>query len=200
MTDPTTPASQTPSSDTPAVVPPAPPPVAAHWEAPPAEPGPAPGIEFGGFGERLLAYIIDGIILTVVIGGLLVVGFIIAGVNTDFRVDPTTGEIVPGSVEFDPGAWLILGLLFLIATVLGILYFPWFWARGGQTPGMRPFRLYVVRDSDGSRIGWGPALLRVIGFWVSSVVFYVGFIWILIDKRRRGWHDLIAGTVVIKRT
>ena len=200
MTDPTTPAPQSAPPDVPTAATPTPTSSSVPWQAPPAEPGPAPGVEFGGFAERLLAYILDGIILAIVVGGLVLIGFVIAGINTDFRIDPTTGEIIPGSVEFDSTAWLVFGLLVLVATVIGILYFPWFWARGGQTPGMRPFRLSVVRDSDGSPIGWGTALLRVLGFWVSSAVFYLGFIWILIDKRRRGWHDLIAGTVVIKRT
>ena len=63
---------------------------------------------------------------------------------------------------------------------------------------MRPFRLRVVRDRDGSAFGWGTALLRLVGLYVASAVFYLGFIWIFIDKRRRGWHDLIAGTVVVK--
>jgi len=38
---------------------------------------------------------------------------------------------------------------------------------------------------------------RRIGFWVSHLVFYLGFIWIFVDKRRRGWMDLIGGTVVV---
>ncbi len=56
----------------------------------------------------------------------------------------------------------------------------------------------VVRDRDGGPITWGPAILRLIGYYVSALVFYIGYIWIFIDKRKRGWHDLIAGTVVIK--
>jgi uncharacterized RDD family membrane protein YckC len=64
---------------------------------------------------------------------------------------------------------------------------------------MRPFDLRVVRDSDGGPIGWGTALLRLVGLWVAGVVFYIGFIWVFIDKRRRGWQDLIAGTIVVKR-
>ena len=44
----------------------------------------------------------------------------------------------------------------------------------------------------------GAAILRLIGYWISAIVFYIGYIWIFIDKRKRGWHDLIAGTVVIK--
>ena len=62
---------------------------------------------------------------------------------------------------------------------------------------MKAAGIRVVNDRDGSRIGWGAALLRLVGFWVSGAVFYLGFIWILIDSRRRGWHDLLAGTCVI---
>ena len=42
------------------------------------------------------------------------------------------------------------------------------------------------------------AILRLVGYWVSGFVFYLGYIWIFVDKRKRGWFDLIAGTVVIK--
>jgi uncharacterized RDD family membrane protein YckC len=41
------------------------------------------------------------------------------------------------------------------------------------------------------------AILRWIGFYISHLVFHLGFIWIFIDGRRRGWMDLIAGTVVV---
>ncbi len=87
----------------------------------------------------------------------------------------------------------ILGLAVLF------LYFPFFWAGSGRTPGMRPFGLYVVRDADGSTFGWGTALLRLLGLYVAGSLFYLGFLWIFVDARRRGWQDLIAGTVVIKR-
>ena len=60
-------------------------------------------------------------------------------------------------------------------------------------------QLDVVRDRDGSEIGWGTALLRLVGLWIAALVFYIGFIWVFIDQRRRGWHDLIAGTVVVKQ-
>ena len=61
------------------------------------------------------------------------------------------------------------------------------------------FGLFVVRDVDGGPISGGQALLRLVGYWVSGLVFYLGFIWVFVDKRRRGWHDLIAGTVVVQR-
>ena len=63
---------------------------------------------------------------------------------------------------------------------------------------MKMMGIRVVRDRDGGPITSGQAILRLIGYWVSGLVFCLGYLWILIDKRRRGWHDLIAGTVVVE--
>ena len=161
-----------------------PPVVAVPWAAPVEPSGPAPGIDFAPHGPRLLAYLIDGLILTVIWFVLFVPTFL---VFADQAGRPDTAAIV---------LFVVVVLVYLLI-VLG--YFPFFWARGGQTPGMRPFRLWVVRDKDGGSFGWGTASLRVLGLYVASSVFYLGFIWIFIDKRRRGWHDLIAGTVVVRR-
>ena len=90
-------------------------------------------------------------------------------------------------------------LLVIAIFVVTIGYFPFFWARGGATPGMKMFGLFVVRDVDGGPISGGQAVLRLVGYWVSGLVFYLGYIWVFVDKRRRGWHDLIAGTVVVQR-
>jgi len=43
------------------------------------------------------------------------------------------------------------------------------------------------------------ALMRLLGYWINGFVFYIGFAWVLIDNRRRGWHDIVGGTVVIQR-
>jgi uncharacterized RDD family membrane protein YckC len=138
-----------------------------------------------------VAYILDSILIGVIITALLLIGFIVLG----------SGTTVVGNevATVTPAAATGFSLIAIISLVIAILYFPFFWARGGQTPGMRPFGLRVVRDRDGSSIGWGTAFLRLIGLWVAAAVFYIGYIWIFIDKRRRGWQDLIAGTVVVKR-
>jgi len=147
----------------------------ASWQAPEPEGGPAPGIAFASPGARLVGYIVD-----ILIQGVL---FVVLAVLT----------VVLGVVFF-PLA--ILSALAIVALAVG--YFPYFWATSGQTPGMAIMKIKVVRDADGGPISWGPAILRLIGFWVSSLVFYIGFIWIFVDKRRRGWMDLIAGTVVVE--
>ena len=167
-----------------------PPPPPVSWEAPEPEAGPAPGVEFAPHGARLVAYIIDSIIVTVVIIAFFVVGSALLASGATVQGNEVT------SVSTAAGAGFTIFLF--LGAIVGFLYFPFFWARGGQTPGMRPFGLRVVRDRDGGPIGWGTALLRLIGLWVAALVFYIGYIWIFIDKRRRGWHDLIAGTVVVK--
>ena len=86
----------------------------------------------------------------------------------------------------------------LVYFAFTLVYFPYFWARGGQTPGMRTLHIKVVRDADGGPVSFGSAILRLIGYWINNLLFYIGFLWILVDKRRRGWHDLIAGTCVVE--
>jgi len=160
------------------------------WQAPTDVGGPAPGVEWAGYGERLVAYIIDGLVLAVIFVVLSIV--LIAGIvdSVDFSD--------PANPEFGGAAIGAVVLWTLALFIVSILYFPFFWAQGGQTPGMRAFGIRVVRDRDGARIGWGSALLRLLGYWVSGVVFYIGYVWMFFDSRRRGWHDLIAGTVVVK--
>lgn len=186
-----------------AASPPPPPPVATApaWPPPPAAMpagpiGPAPGVQFAGHGARLGAYILDAILVGIVVSVLLLVvmipliGALAGAVGSDGEVD--SGDL--GALGASAG-FFIVGVV--VIGVFSLLYFPFFWARGGATPGMKAAGIRVVNDRDGSRIGWGAALLRLVGFWVSGAVFYLGFIWILIDSRRRGWHDLLAGTCVI---
>jgi uncharacterized RDD family membrane protein YckC len=165
-----------------------PPPVA--WERPETPAGPAPGIEFAPHGARLVAYILDGIIVTIIIVAFVGIGFAVLG----------SGATMVGNRIIDVTRSAAIGsaIIFIVGTIVALLYFPFFWARGGTTIGMRPFHLRVVRDRDGGRIGWGTAILRLIGLWVAGAVFYIGYIWVFVDKRHRGWQDLIAGTVVIK--
>ena len=75
-----------------------------------------------------------------------------------------------------------------------------FWMRGGQTLGMRAWRLRVVRD-DGQGLGFKHALLRYLSAIISWAAFGLGFLWILVDKDGLAWHDCISKTrlVLIKK-
>jgi uncharacterized RDD family membrane protein YckC len=170
------------------------------WAAPREEAGPAPGVKFASHGLRLIAYIVDslivGFVFTVVVVIMATTLFAGAGLSGFWRADFRDRDLTPAMV----GALVVFVLLVLLVSLVALAYFPYFWAKSGQTPGMRMFGLYVVRDTDGGKISGGQAILRLIGMWISIIPFYLGFIWIFIDARRRGWHDLIAGTVVIERT
>jgi uncharacterized RDD family membrane protein YckC len=63
---------------------------------------------------------------------------------------------------------------------------------------MMAFGLRIVRNADGGKITWGNAIMRLIGWFVAAIPFALGFIWVAFDARKRGWHDMIGGTVVIK--
>jgi len=91
--------------------------------------------------------------------------------------------------------WLIglRGALFAVTAA----YFVVSWARGGQTIGMRAWRLRVV-DEGGNKLGWPRAALRFVVACVSLLVLGVGFVWCLFDRRKRGWHDLAAGSVLVR--
>jgi uncharacterized RDD family membrane protein YckC len=91
-------------------------------------------------------------------------------------------------------------LLAILLSVVGLnllvtlAYNVGFWVMSGQTPGKRVLGVRVLRK-DGTRVRLGNALRRQIGYWISSI-FYLGFLWILFDNKRQGFHDKIAGTIV----
>lgn len=145
------------------------------WVAPDAEAGPAAGMQFASPGSRLVAYIIDSVIQFLAFLLLAAMTIILA-------------------VIFFPFA--IVSSLAIVALAVG--YFPYFWARSGQTPGMAKMKIKVVRDKDGGPVSAGAAILRIIGLWIGLSVMYIGVIWIFIDKRKRGWQDLLGGTVVVE--
>ena len=144
------------------------------WQPPEPGSGPGPGTQFASPGSRLVAYILD-ILIQFLIVFVLVAGSLVLG------------------VLFWPLA--VVGGLGVVVVSLG--YFPYFWAKSGQTPGMARMKIKVVRDADGGPITTGAAILRFIGLWIGLSVFYIGVIWIFIDKRKRGWQDLLGGTVVV---
>ena len=86
----------------------------------------------------------------------------------------------------------------LVSTAFGMLYAPALIGLWGTTVGKKPFELYVVRV-DGSRCGFWRALGREMAKFLSALILFVGFLMIAFRSDKRGLHDLIAGTVVIKR-
>lgn len=75
-------------------------------------------------------------------------------------------------------------------------FYGWFWTHGGQTLGMRAWRIQL-RNVDGHDVPWTRAMLRFAIAFFSWGLAGLGMLWCLIDRRSRSWHDLAAGTEVI---
>jgi serine/threonine protein kinase len=142
-------------------------------------PTPAPAVapfQFAGFGQRFIASLIDGIVLW--IAGVLI-GAIALVLASDSTYDSLTC------------------CLQLLPTGLSFSYYTYFHAHSGQTPGKKAMRIKVV-SSDGSPVSTGKSIVRTIGYWISTLFFCLGFLWMLWDQDKQTWHDKMAGTYVIK--
>jgi uncharacterized RDD family membrane protein YckC len=99
---------------------------------------------------------------------------------------------VPDSLDT---ALLAVGGAVFLAWSAG--YFVVFWSTTGQTPGAHLMRFRVCRADDGSVLSPSRALLRLVCLTLAALPLLAGFLPILFDDRRRGVHDMLAGTVVI---
>ena len=83
---------------------------------------------------------------------------------------------------------------YLVAVSFG--YFGWFWTHGGETLGMRSWRLRLVGTGTNGA-SWRQALVRFLGACFSWIAFGAGFFWMLVDPERLTWHDRISGTRIV---
>jgi uncharacterized RDD family membrane protein YckC len=101
--------------------------------------------------------------------------------------------VTGGSDGLSPLGVLAFGLA---GFVIGSSLFVTFWALVGQTPGMRLLSIHL--DGGGSReLGLRRAVKRLLGVGLSLRPAGLGFFAILLSPQRRGWHDRLAGTVVV---
>jgi uncharacterized RDD family membrane protein YckC len=89
----------------------------------------------------------------------------------------------------------IASLLFAIGPLLAAIYLVAFWTLLGQTPGKWLLGVKIV-TKEGAPIGFRRSLVRLVGYIVSALPCYLGFLWIL-GPQRRAWHDRLAGTEVV---
>jgi uncharacterized RDD family membrane protein YckC len=138
----------------------------------------SPG-SYGGFWIRVVAYIIDAVLLGIV-GGILSVPL---GVNYS---DPNS--LSSAAARTSNG----------IDLVLSFAYFTLLWSYMGATLGQRLLGMRVVDATTGQPISFGKAALRWLGLIISFFVCFIGVIWVAFDGRKQGWMDKIAGTVVVR--
>jgi uncharacterized RDD family membrane protein YckC len=150
--------------------------------------------KYAGFWRRFIAYMIDGFIISIILMTLIFIAVIAFFAGTiSSGSNPWMAEINNPALALSYTLWI-----WLFSTMINILYFTYFHGSTGRTPGKMLLGLQVV-SVDGNRISFGIAFLRSVGYLVSSICFCLGYIWIGFDRKKQGWHDKIAGTVVIIR-
>jgi uncharacterized RDD family membrane protein YckC len=92
---------------------------------------------------------------------------------------------------------LLTALLVLLWFALSLAWATAFVGGCGQTPGMMLLGIAVVR-SDGMSVGYGRAFMRALGFGLAALPLGLGFAGVLFTRRRRGLHDWLAGTRVVR--
>jgi len=134
--------------------------------------------EYAGFWIRLGAGIIDSIILLII---SLPVLYVIYGDEYFF-----SESIILGFFD------IFINYIFpAIAVVL-------FWIYKSATPGKMATKLTIVDAKTGEKPSTGQFVGRYLGYFIATIPLFLGLIWIAFDKRKQGWHDKLAGTVVLR--
>lgn len=141
-------------------------------------------VQEASFFSRLLAWLIDNAILWVI--GLLLL-FLFAGSTALAQMDSTILTVL--------GLGLVLALI-AVNFLLQFLYFGYFWSNGGQTLGMKMMNVRVQRE-DGTAVSFLRGGLRgTLGYYISSLFFFIGYWWALFDSNNETWHDKLFDTRV----
>lgn len=146
-----------------------------------------PLTEYAGFWQRAVAFWVDGLWMVPL---LVFLSLLVCG-------EPDCSNLPEGfstTTGLENLSWQGL----LVNELLPALLILWFWMTYAATPGKMLLDCDIVDARSGGPITLKQALLRYIGYFISAFVLGLGFLWIAWDKRKQGWHDKLAGTVVIR--
>jgi len=134
-------------------------------------------MDYAGFWIRVLAYLIDAVIL-------IVVGMLLA--------------VLSGGAIIDIEAQETFGITDFLSLIIGLAYFIGFEASEMQaTPGKKALGL-IVTDMQGQRISYARAAGRYFGKILSGLILLIGYIMVAFTEKKQGLHDLLASTLVVK--
>ena len=133
---------------------------------------------YAGFWIRVGASLIDSILIM-----LLILPILIGIYGMEYFE----------SEAFIAGAWD-----FLVSWVLPAIAVIIFWIYRSATPGKMAIKAKIVDARTGGKPSTGQFVSRYFGYFISIIPLMLGVIWVAFDKRKQGWHDKLAGTVVVR--
>src|SRR5437899_8562537 len=135
-------------------------------------------LEYVGFWLRVWASLIDTVLMLFVLVPLM---FAIYG-----RERMASGVTLTGTANI-----LVSYILPAVAVIA-------FWSAKHATPGKMVIGAKIVDAKTGGSPSFAQHVIRYLGYFVSTIPFCLGLIWVGIDRRKQGWHDKLAGTVVVR--
>jgi uncharacterized RDD family membrane protein YckC len=145
-------------------------------------------MNYAGFFTRFFALLIDQIAMAVL---AFIVAFLLGGLVGLTLVSNS------GFLSFLTGTVALITWVILL--IFQFVYFGYFWSKSGQSVGMKLLNIQVVRRTEGKSISfWRGAFRGSLGYYISGLVFSLGFIWAAIDAENETWHDKIFDTWVVR--
>jgi uncharacterized RDD family membrane protein YckC len=134
--------------------------------------------QYLGFWARVLASVLDNIWISIVLVVLLLV-------LAQF-----------GVIRFDMTQ--TTGLEYTLQILVPLVLIVSLWIKYASTPGKMAFGAKILDADTFQEVPPGRLVLRYVGYIVSFIPLGLGFLWVAFDRRKQGWHDKIARTVVVK--
>lgn len=147
------------------------------------------GQAHAGFVSRALAFWLD---LLIVAALLLMATLSLQIVGIFFPI----GKLVGRLAGIDPHGTYRPYVALVVAITVFVAYNTFWWSMIEETPGKAALGLRVVR-TNGQRMTVWRSIVRSLAYWVSALPLFLGFLWILVDDKRQGWHDKLADTCVV---
>jgi uncharacterized RDD family membrane protein YckC len=144
-----------------------------------------------GFWARFLAMLIDNLWVGII---LMLAIFAIYGQEfmTMVMMTPDASVQMMGAAAQGAAGGFLVQLLLPAVLIVG------FWVWKSATPGKMVVSAKIVDANTLGEPSTGQLIVRYVGYFISTFAFFLGFLWVAFDKRKQGWHDKIAGTLVIK--
>lgn len=139
-----------------------------------------PEVEYAGFWIRVAASLIDTVLM------LLIITPVLISIYGWEYFDGVEAGFVAGTADF---------LLSYIAPAIAVIVF---WIYKSATPGKMVVSARIVDATTGLPPSVGQSIGRYFAYYLSTLPLLLGFVWVAFDKRKQGWHDKLAGTVVVR--
>ncbi len=136
-------------------------------------------LEYVGFWLRVGASVIDTVLIMMVMYPLLIAVYGWAYFGSE--------KLIQGPADV------------LISIVMPAAAIVFLWLKRGSTPGKDAISAKIVDAKTGNPPTFGQSVIRYLGYYVSAIPFGLGLLWVAFDPRKQGWHDKMAGTVVVRR-